>query len=332
MKHLDLFSGIGGFALAAYWVWEDQHKITAFCEQDKFCQQVLRKHWPGVPIIKDVRDVKEIQQYCSTTVDLLTGGFPCQGFSVAGKRRGKKDDRYLWPEMLEIIKAVRPHWIIGENVAGIVSLALDTVLSDLEAEGYACQTFIIPACAQNAPHRRDRVWIVAHSPRLGRRSCTANKQSYVADTQGRQNNRRKGRIVEETEGQWEGGNSPFNSCCEDVVNTSSKRCEEQLRSVSKEGGRFECGSGGQPQLRLGIPDDGFPRWLVRAWGTEEWEEGVPRTAPRAKGRVNKLRALGNAICIPTVLPIMRAIKCIDECGVPSRHGLGQGAKLLRGLK
>ena len=158
MKHLDLFSGIGGFALAADWVWGAEHEIVSFCEIESFCQKVLKKHWPDVPIHDDIKTLKG-DKY--GTIDLITGGFPCQSFSVAGKRRGKNDDRYLWPEMFRIIQEARPRWVIGENVTGIINMALDEVLSDLESEGYEAQTFIIPACSQNAPHRRDRVWIVA---------------------------------------------------------------------------------------------------------------------------------------------------------------------------
>ena len=152
-----LFSGIGGFDLG---LERAGMTIKWQVEIDDFCNKVLEKHWPDV---KRYRDIKELRGDELEPVDLICGGFPCQPFSAAGKRRSKEDDRYLWPEMLRVIRAVRPNWIIGENVAGIVSLALDDVLSDLESEGYACQSFIIPACAVNAPHRRDRVWIIAHA-------------------------------------------------------------------------------------------------------------------------------------------------------------------------
>ncbi len=201
---IDLFSGIGGFSLAASWVWGEELDIKFFCECDKFCQKVLRKHWPTVPIIEDVRDVAyarlfgQAKQEEQTTgveqsgsimafaksresreqtesegwkdscrrskeINLLTGGFPCQPFSIAGKRKGKEDNRFLWPEMFRIIKETRPRWIIAENVAGIVRMALDDCLSDLEGEGYSTQAVIIPACTVNAPHRRDRIWIVGYS-------------------------------------------------------------------------------------------------------------------------------------------------------------------------
>lgn len=157
MKHIDLFSGIGGFALAVDWAFPEAEHI--FCEIDPFCQKVLKKHWPQSKIYNDVKTLKTND---FGRVDLLTGGFPCQPFSVAGKQRAQNDDRHLWPEMFRIIKECRPCWVIGENVAGIVNLALEQVCADLESEGYEVWPIIVPACAVNAPHRRDRVWIIAH--------------------------------------------------------------------------------------------------------------------------------------------------------------------------
>ena len=154
MRMIDLFSGIGGFHLAAEWAWGDKLNVLAHCEIDKFCQHVLKKHWPGVPIIEDIKTMKG-NEY--GTVDLITGGFPCQPYSQAGKRKGSDDDRALWPEMFRIIKEAKPHFIIGENVAGFVNMGLDQSITDLESEGYEVQAFIIPACAKNAPHQRKRV-------------------------------------------------------------------------------------------------------------------------------------------------------------------------------
>jgi DNA (cytosine-5)-methyltransferase 1 len=159
--HLDLFSGIGGFALAAGWAG---FKTIGFCEIDKFCQGVLKKHWPKTPIHENIKELRG-GAYAGCT--LLTGGFPCQPFSQAGKRRGKEDDRHLWPEMLRIIKEAKPCWIIGENVAGIIHMELDQVCSDLEACGYEVQPLIIPACGVDAPHRRYRVWIIANNNKIG---------------------------------------------------------------------------------------------------------------------------------------------------------------------
>jgi len=155
--HLDLFSGIGGFALAAKW---NGFRTVGFCDNEPYAQAVLKKHWPDVPCHKDI---KELRGEPHAGVTLLTGGFPCQPFSCAGKQRGKEDDRYLWPEMLRVIREAQPRWIIGENVAGIVNMALDQVHTDLEAEGYEVESIIIPACGVDAPHRRNRVWIVANA-------------------------------------------------------------------------------------------------------------------------------------------------------------------------
>jgi DNA (cytosine-5)-methyltransferase 1 len=165
MRHLDLFSGIGGFALAAQSVWDDCETV-AFVDNDDFCQSILEMHWPNVPIYDDIRQFTRSRfqrDFGYTTVDLLTGGFPCQPFSTAGSQRAQSDDRYLWPEMLRLIDEFRPRWVIGENVAGIINLALDEVLAGLADAGYATEAFVIPACALDAWHRRDRVWIVAHS-------------------------------------------------------------------------------------------------------------------------------------------------------------------------
>ena len=159
--HLDLFSGIGGFALASGW---SGFRTVGFCEIDPYCQEVLKKHWPGVPVHGDIRNIKGTDY---KDISLLTGGFPCQPFSVAGKQRGTADDRYLWPEMLRIIREARPRWIVGENVAQIANMVLDQVHSDMEGEGYEVESLIIPACGVDAPHRRNRVWIVAHSGRKG---------------------------------------------------------------------------------------------------------------------------------------------------------------------
>lgn len=153
--HLDLFSGIGGFALAAGWAG---YRTVGFCEVEDYPRRILSKRFSGVPIHGDIR---ELDGSAYRGVTLITGGYPCQPFSQAGKRKGAADDRHLWPEMLRVVKQARPAWVLAENVAGHITMGLDEVLADLEGEGYAARAVVVPACAVDAPHRRDRVWIVA---------------------------------------------------------------------------------------------------------------------------------------------------------------------------
>lgn len=161
MTHGSLFSGIGGFDLAARWAgWDNLFN----CEIDLFCRTVLKYHFPDAEQYGDIKTTDFT--VWRDRIDVLSGGFPCQPFSQAGKRKGTEDDRYLWPEMLGVIRSVRPRWVVGENVIGIVNwskgLVFEQVCSDLEAEGYEVQPFVIPACGVNAPHRRYRTWFVAH--------------------------------------------------------------------------------------------------------------------------------------------------------------------------
>ena len=162
MTHASLFSGIGGFDLAAEWMgWEN----LFHCEWNPFGQQVLKHHFPKSISYNDI--TKTDFSIHRGQVDILTGGFPCQPYSSAGKRLGNEDERHLWPEMLRTIQEVQPRWVVGENVLGLTNwnggLVFNEVQVDLEAKGYEVQAFILPACAKNAPHRRDRVWFVAYS-------------------------------------------------------------------------------------------------------------------------------------------------------------------------
>ncbi|HPR90277.1 MAG TPA: DNA (cytosine-5-)-methyltransferase [Synergistaceae bacterium] len=161
MRMIDLFAGIGGFSLAAHWMgWE----TAAFVEWDKHAQKVLKKNFPGVPVFGDIREFNG-KDY-EGSIDIICGGFPCQPFSTAGKRQGTADDRYLWPEMLRIIREVKPTWVVGENVAGILSMdggaVFEEICTSLENEGYTVESFVLPAISVGAPHRRDRIWIIAH--------------------------------------------------------------------------------------------------------------------------------------------------------------------------
>jgi len=161
---LSLFSGIGGLDLAAEWAGIE---TVMFCERDAACQSVLKKHWPNVPIVEDVKDVHGFP------VDLICGGYPCQPFSQAGRKGGHNDERHLWPEMYRIIRESNPSWVVAENVANHVTIGLDAVIDDMERIGYACEAYLLPACAVAAPHKRERIFIIAHSPGVARNDGSA---------------------------------------------------------------------------------------------------------------------------------------------------------------
>ena len=165
MRHLDLFSGIGGFALGL----EATQKIktVAFCEIDKYCTKVLNKNWPEVPVYKDIKELTydKLKADGIDSIDIITGGYPCQPFSIAGLKKGVEDPRHLWPEYFRLIKECRPTWIIGENVSGHIKLGLDAVQEDLESQGYSLRTFSVSASSIGANHQRERIWTVAYSQR-----------------------------------------------------------------------------------------------------------------------------------------------------------------------
>lgn len=179
MRHGSLFSGIGGFDLAAQWMgW----KNVFHCEWNPFGQKVLHYYWPEAEQFTDITK-SDFTKYANK-IDILTGGFPCQPYSMAGKRLGKEDERHLWPEMLRAIREIQPTWIVGENVFGLINwnggMVFDEVQADLEAQGYEVQPYVLPAAAVNAPHRRDRVWFVAkNTNKDGWRSEQRKEQSNV---------------------------------------------------------------------------------------------------------------------------------------------------------
>ena len=262
---LDLFSGIGGFSLGLEAA--GPFRTVAFCEREPFCQAVLRKHWPDTPIYDDVRTIPTDEL---GRIDIITGGFPCQPFSLAGKRLGAEDDRDLWPAMASLIEKLRPQWVIGENVRGFVNepLGLQRSLSDLESIGYQVAPFVIPACAVDAPHRRDRVWIVAHATQLQRDG-------------GAEHTEQGGRQVSQS-GERGGAN--------DVADSDSSR---------KASGRHHRRMGGQRESSPHTRDNASERWLP--------EPDVGRVAHGVPNRVDRLRSLGNAIVPQVVEQIGRAI-------------------------
>jgi DNA-cytosine methyltransferase len=163
MKHLGLFEGIGGFSLAARWMgWE----TVAWCEINEDNQKVLKYHFPDAEGFSDIKTT-DFKKYANR-IDILTGGFPCQPYSVSGKRKGKEDDRHLWPEMLRAIREISPRWVVGENVRGLTNwnggLVFDEVQADLEAQGFKVLPVLLPSCSVNAPDLRERIWFIAYSP------------------------------------------------------------------------------------------------------------------------------------------------------------------------
>lgn len=269
MKFLSLFAGIGGFDLG---LERAGMQCVGQVEIDPFCQAVLAHHWPHVRRIDDIRKVRGNE---FGTVDLICGGFPCQPFSLAGQRAGAKDDRYLWPEMCRIIQTCRPAWVLGENVAGIIGVELDKVLSDLESIGYAVQCFVIPACAVDAPHRRDRVWIVAHTYANGWESGSGNSG------------------VEEGSRKPYGGNAE--RLCETVAHTTIMRMEGERKS-------WFCEPSGLAEKTLLDGRCQEPR-------AAEWkpEPNVGRLAHGVPNRMAQLHALGNAVVPQVVETIGREI-------------------------
>jgi DNA-cytosine methyltransferase len=225
LKILDLFSGLGGFSLGLERT--GSFETVAFCDNDKYSKLVLQKHWKGVKIYNDVKEITK-EKFIADGIqfpDIITGGFPCQPFSVAGKQAGTDDDRHLWPVMFRIIQEFTPRWVIGENVKGLTNIqdgvVFETVCTDLEGEGYEVRTFNIPAAGVGAPHRRERLWIVAHrkesmvntddvrleqhnetkeEPSWWRTSTTFEPTSDVADTISNDKGREISRSDEEERG------------------------------------------------------------------------------------------------------------------------------------
>ena len=287
--HLDLFSGIGGFALAARW---NGYRTVGFCDNEPYAQAVLKKHWPDVPCHKDIREVRG-ELYAGVT--LLTGGFPCQPFSVAGKQGGKNDDRYLWPEMLRVIREARPTWIIGENVAGIVNMALDQVHTDLEAEGYEVESIIIPACAVDAPHRRNRVWIIARH--MADTFSLSEGSAHRSEERECIGGRQEQDISQRNE---VGGNT--SDCGEDVANAHEVGFSESKNIEELGGERFGISNN---EGRGNEWEHATAKW----WSTEP---NVGRVAHGISNRVDRLKGLGNAIVPQVASEIIRCINQVME--------------------
>ena len=315
LRMLDLFSGIGGFSYAGEKL-VGGYETVAFCEYDKHAQKVLRKHWPDTEIIDDVRELANDADRFRGLVDIVVGGYPCQPFSLAGVRRGDKDDRHLWPEMLRIIQAIRPTWVIGENVAGHISMGLDTVLSDLEAEGYQARCFVIPAVAADAYHRRDRCWIVGYSKHDGSSaSGDISKLQREFDRQAKKTQQsegsgdRAGAVGDAERKQWGAAETRRLDVDRLVLDRSQGR--EETDAVKRSGADVPDASGeglqgdvGEGQARAQRQPQGYPA-QCRWW---EPEPAVGRVANGVSGRVHRLRQLGNSIVPQVAARILWAIK------------------------
>jgi DNA (cytosine-5)-methyltransferase 1 len=306
LRTLDLFSGIGGFSLGLDST--GYFETVAFCEIEEFPCKVLNKHWPDVPIYNDVRELSYEKLQADGLIsrrrgiDVICGGYPCQPFSVAGRQKGEEDPRHLWPEYFRLIRELRPHYVIGENVGGHLRLGLDSVLEDLDSENYTVRCFSVEAASLGAPHRRERIfWIadnVADASSNGRDAKRTDQE-----TRGTLGGSKEGRMLEpegsgsrsevfgteyatDTEsgdaqdGLSEQGISSEAESSRETVGSSrrdSHEQEEQRREIA-----FES--------YLGGGNDGISAWLDGSW-----ERGIPRVAPSNKMRVPRLKALGNAV-------------------------------------
>jgi len=319
MTHLGLFEGIGGFSLAARWMgWE----TLAWCEWNEFGQKVLRHHFPEAEGFGDITKT-DFTKYANR-IDILTGGFPCQPYSMAGKRLGKEDDRHLWPEMLRVIREVQPTWVVGENVFGLVNwsegLVFHEVQADLEAQGYEVQPYVLPAVSVNAPHRRDRVWFVAYNSSFGTRKdgIRRTEQIFQGRFEMESQNKSKG-----TQAQRDASNTDCNGLkqcnCQHEINTSKRRldafCDSQPFNIKHtknigsknalENGKLERGRFRQSNQRNFW--DSFPSQSPICNGDDGLSNRLD-SITFSKWRGESIKAGGNAIVPQVAYQIFKAIE------------------------
>lgn len=318
MLGLSLFSGIGGLDVAFECAGG---RVVAMCEQDHFCKKVLRKHWPGMNIMNDV---KEVRGEDFSGIDIIFGGFPCQPFSVAGHQKGKEDDRYLWPEFSRLVREARPRWVVAENVPGILSIAADDICQDLERAGYEVGIFNFEALSVGAPHRRARIFFVAHAGRGMRQRCAVSGEvrgiPKVGATIGVERSGDPSLSDAYSTGQLQPqghveelrGRSSY-PCNEDIADADSQRCEEQRFGLSgkQKLGRLERSRWWSAKSGMGRVADGLPPWVDGSiWGCEP--EDVPRVSRGVPDRVSRLKALGNAVVPKQAYMVFKAVIEADK--------------------
>mgnify|MGYP003669659847 FL=1 len=272
LKHLDLFSGIGGFSLGLEATGGFETK--AFCDIEKYPRQVLQKHWPHVKQYEDIKELnyERLKADGIDSIDIITGGYPCQPFSIAGRKKGEEDPRHLWPEYFRLVKELRPTWVIGENVSGHIKLGLDTVIEDLESEDYSVRPFSISASSIGANHQRERIWILAHSRR---------SQWPRAEQRGENENETR----QENANQFERSSSTSEV---DVANTNDERLQRQWQSRNQFTPRFNSSRESSEEGQ---------RTMGQGWW--ESEPNMGRVAHGVPKRVDRLKSLGNSL-IPQI--------------------------------
>ena len=295
MKILDLFSGIGGFSYASERL-VGGFETVAFCEQDEFCKKILHKHWPTIPIINDVKELADNANEFRGIVDIVCGGFPCQPVSVAGLQRADQDDRYLWEEMFRVIQGCKPRWVIAENVTGLINIKggvlFESVQADLESEGYSVQSIVLPAASKNAPHRRDRIWIIGYVTMAHTDSRLCGRGRTIGTD--REDSKRRLHPTQKEQATHDLRSKTIGR------NTVRGETEDTATDFSTVEPRF-CGM-----------DDGIPSRLDEFEGWEVEPEDIPRVATSIKNRTERLKCLGNSIVPQVVAEIFRAIKETEQ--------------------
>jgi DNA (cytosine-5)-methyltransferase 1 len=328
MTHGSLFSGIGGFDLAAEWMgWENKFH----CEWNEFGQRVLNYYWPDAELFTDITK-SDFKKYANQ-IDVLTGGFPCQPYSSAGKRLGKEDERHLWPEMLRTIREIAPRYVVGENVRGLTNwnggLVFDEVCTDLENLGYQVAPFIIPASAVNAPHQRERVWFVAYSNHVRLQQCENRRKMDSRQTEiCRERNQfangieTKGKIGNASNSDSNG----FNQCDSEHEEHSGQTGFNAFNDVNENDERWDVANSSSPRSQS--VRESKPKWN-RQNGKTSWKQ-FPTQSPICSGddglpteldgitfskwRNESIKAYGNAIVPQVVYQIFKAIEQYESKG------------------